>query len=264
MLGIDYLAKAVLMRGKDIEYGSSFHYLVQSRLQCIRDLQAVRTKLKGTSVPSSVCKVVLCGHFGAGKTTLCKTLHVRGNELFGGWRPFKQEQSLEDVVRVEQRTIGFETKLVQTSKRVQLQVYDLGGHEEFHALHDRIMGDVNTVFVVLANLSPDTKVQDGASISHQPPFEREWPHLQYWLDHITSHFSSDELSLQSKANIVLVGSRGIGADRVRLAQRLFEQCQAHVGQSADVGTKMFCIDSPLTQSKGVTIFWKVSVFLLSV
>lgn len=118
----------------------------------------------------------------AGKTTLRKQLAK--TSLLSKMNPFQNRHFHRDR---STRTVGIEVEMVDIRDSITLQLWDLGGHDEFHALHDLVVpnigdnGGTRCIFLLVCSLmnSPhNTTLKDEHNVKHE---------LQYWLKFILSN-----------------------------------------------------------------------------
>jgi GTPase SAR1 family protein len=92
--------------------------------------------------------------------------------------------------RKEPQTIGIEVQVI-VEDHVQIAIWDLAGHEEFHSFHDLVVPNLSTQgsacsFVLLSDISSS---RDGGSGSKYElkALEEIDQELRYWLRFIASN-----------------------------------------------------------------------------
>lgn len=119
----------------------------------------------GTVTPSSA-RVFLCGIPFAGKTTFRKTMVYSNIKRTSGSIRLKTSASMKEAIgkskilkagRKESQTIGIEVQVI-VEDDVQISIWDLAGHEEFHAFHDLVVPNLSSqgsacTFVLLCDIS---------------------------------------------------------------------------------------------------------------
>ena len=167
------------------------------------------------TVPLDVAKVVVCGNYGIGKTTLIKTLETSRHR-----RQIFQPKDRPD--KPSERTAGIHvsefqlrhSKRTKTTTPITLRVFDFGGLPAFHVIHTLLVLDWTAAFVVCVDLSK----------SHEDLKQSLW----YWLRFIATRvkqsreplFASelqDYDAIDKRPRVVLVGTK---ADKCHKSHKL--------------------------------------------
>ena len=167
------------------------------------------------TVSLDVAKVVVCGNYGIGKTTLIKTLETSRHR-----RQIFQPKDRPD--KPSERTAGIHvsefqlrhSKRTKTTTPITLRVFDFGGLPAFHVIHTLLVLDWTAAFVVCVDLSK----------SHEDLKQSLW----YWLRFIATRvkqsretlFASelqDYDAIDKRPRVILVGTK---ADKCHDSHRL--------------------------------------------
>ena len=157
------------------------------------------------TVPLDVAKVVVCGNYGIGKTTLIKTLETSRHR-----RQIFQPKDRPD--KPSERTAGIHvsefqlrhSKRTKTTTPITLRVFDFGGLPAFHVIHTLLVLDWTAAFVVCVDLSKSN--------------EELRQSLWYWLRFIATRvkqsretlFASelqDDNVMDKRPRVILVGTK---------------------------------------------------------
>lgn len=150
----------------------------------------------GTVTPTSA-RVFLCGVPLAGKTTFRKTM-VCGNmkRTSSSVRlktsaAFKEAISNSKILQAGSKhslTAGIEVQTI-VEDNVQISIWDLAGHEEFHAFHDLVVPNLSSqgsacTFVLLCDISTQQGKSGKFELKDEKVVDLE---LRYWLRFIASN-----------------------------------------------------------------------------
>lgn len=145
----------------------------------------------GTVTPSSA-RVFLCGIPFAGKTTFRKTMVYSNIKRTSTSIRLKTSASIGNskilkAGRKDAQTIGIEVQVI-VEDNVQISIWDLAGHEEFHAFHDLVVPNLSSqgsacTFILLCDIS----VPKGGSKFELKDVNVIDQELRYWLRFIASN-----------------------------------------------------------------------------
>ncbi|KAG0593026.1 hypothetical protein KC19_1G299500 [Ceratodon purpureus] len=146
----------------------------------------------GTVTPTAA-RVFLCGIPFAGKTTFRKTMVYSNIKRTSSSMRVKTSAAFENSKifkgRKESQTIGIEVQVI-VEDNVQISIWDLAGHEEFHAFHDLVVPNLSSQgsacsFVLLCDISvPQGKGGSKFELKDVNVIDHE---LRYWLRFIASN-----------------------------------------------------------------------------
>ncbi|XP_024370300.1 protein TORNADO 1 [Physcomitrium patens] len=150
----------------------------------------------GTVTPTAA-RVFLCGIPFAGKTTFRKTMVYSNIKRTSSSVRLKTSAACKEAIsnskifkagRKESQTVGIEVQVI-VEDNVQISIWDLAGHEEFHAFHDLVVPNLSSqgsacTFVLLCDMS----VPQGKGGKYELKDEKVVDHeLRYWLRFIASN-----------------------------------------------------------------------------
>ncbi|KAG0580046.1 hypothetical protein KC19_4G143600 [Ceratodon purpureus] len=151
----------------------------------------------GTVTPNSA-RVFLCGIPFAGKSTFRKTMVYSNIKRTSNSVRLRTSAACKEAIsnskilkagRKEPQTIGIEVQVI-VEDNVQISIWDLAGHEEFHAFHDLVVPNLSSqgsacTFVLLCDISvPQAKGGSKFELKDPNVIDHE---LRYWLRFIASN-----------------------------------------------------------------------------